>query len=311
MPADPYIQPSRRDGAVAGASAEVKSCPLCAGVLDAASWLGRVCHEGRVFSYLKCRGCRSGVCDPMPDDALLSRMYGPGYASCGGPDGHDDPKDPSKVIDWLRLTPMGRFVDYGCGRGELLMAAGLLGWKVAGVEFEPSVARTVSERLGLPVFAAGEGGVAHLGPVDTVHLGDVIEHLVQPEQTVRELLSIVRPGGLVLAQGPLEAGPCLFATALQWWQRAVRPPPRLMAPYHVVMATAVGQRQFFARMGLEEIEYRVSEVHWPAPTHVRFRDLARPRSLALWALRQLSMIWSGARPHSRGNRYFFAGRRAE
>jgi hypothetical protein len=145
--------------------------------------------------------------------------------------------------------------------------------------------------------------------VDVVHFGDVIEHLTRPEETIRSVLSILRPGGIMIAQGPLEAGPSFFAAAMQYWQRLARPVPRAMAPYHTLMATVPGQRRFFARIGLEEIEYSVSEVAWPAPAHIALGDLRRPRRLALWALMRCSQALSKASPRACGNRYFFEGRR--
>jgi SAM-dependent methyltransferase len=248
----------------------------------------------------------------MPDDALLARMYGPEYTTLTREDGQDDPKEPGRVIEWLRQASGGLFLDFGCGQGELLVAARDLGWKVAGVELDASIARDVSRRLGLTVLAASdEGELARLGMADILHLGDVIEHLTRPQETVRSLLRLVKPGGLVLAQGPLEAGPCLFTTALRVWQRMARPAARAMAPYHVIQATISGQRQFFVRLGLEEIEYRVSEVAWPAPAHFPSLHLVRPRTLALWGLRQVSMLLSRASPEAKGNRYFYAGRPRE
>jgi hypothetical protein len=178
------------------------------------------------------------------------------------------------------------------------------------VEFEPSVARSLSARLGLPVLAVSDWpAVAGLGLADVVHLGDVIEHLTQPQETIRSVLSILRPGGIMIAQGPLEAGPSFFAAAMQYRQRLAQPAPRAMAPYHTLMATVTGQRRFFARMGLEEIEYSVSEVAWPAPEHMTLSDLACPRRLALWALMRFSRALSRASPRACGNRYFFEGRR--
>jgi hypothetical protein len=81
-----------------------------------------------------------------------------------------------------------------------------------------------------------------------------------------------------------------------------------MAPYHVMLATSRGQRDFFKRFGLEEIEYSLEEVAWPAPASLRLADLGKPRALVLFVLRRFSQLVSALRPNHWGNRYFYVGR---
>lgn len=78
-----------------------------------------------------------------------------------------------------------------------------------------------------------------------------------------------------------------------------------MAPYHVLLATATGQRLFFERLGLREISFRLSEVAWPAPDRVTASS--RPRDVVLFLLRALSRLVSRFRPARFGNRYFYVG----
>lgn len=51
--------------------------------------------------------------------------------------------------------------------------------------------------------------------VDVLHLGDMIEHLTDLEHQFPEILRLIKPGGYLLAQGPLEAGPNLFTSVLK------------------------------------------------------------------------------------------------
>lgn len=78
----------------------------------------------------------------------------------------------------------------------------------------------------------------------------------------------------------------------------------------MLLATRVGQRRLFERFGLEELEFSVSEVSWPAPSTLTRSDLKRPRPVALFLLRRLSQAVSKLRPDRWGNRYFYAGRRS-
>jgi SAM-dependent methyltransferase len=246
----------------------------------------------------------------MPDAKALARMYGPSYAAAGAADqGILDPKEPQRLLEWLRRRDAGTFVDFGCGSGALLLAARDLGWVAAGVEFQADVVRSVATETGCVVLDGLQGlrRFASL-PADVIHLGDVIEHLTEPLASVRELVESLRPGGWLVAQGPLEAGPSLYATTLRLSAR-LRPSrrPTEMPPYHVLQATVEGQRLFFERLGLEPIEYLVSEVAWPAPARLSLNCFKQPKNLALFFLRRVSQVVSALNAKSWGNRYFFVG----
>lgn len=284
-------------------------CPLCDGPDFESSGFGSVLFSGRVFEYRTCRLCGSAVCDPMPDAEVLGQMYGPTYAGVGASDADmEDPKAPAQVIERLRARVPGRFVDFGCGDGSLLRSGRERGWSAVGVEFDAGVARKAGELSGCPVVT----GIASLGasgavPADVIHLGDVLEHLVAPREVLRELVGLLGPGGWLVAQGPLEAGPCLFSAAVRAARRVRRARPVEMPPYHVIQATVGGQRLLFERAGLDTVEYRVSEVAWPAPARLSAEVARQPRSLALLTLRRLSQTLSSLAPHRLGNRYFYVG----
>jgi SAM-dependent methyltransferase len=245
----------------------------------------------------------------MPDADALAKMYGPAYASAGGTDATiEDPREPGRVLARLRERPPGKFIDFGCGSGSLLVAARALGWTAVGVEFHADVARATATATGCDVF----NGLVELRrstavPADAVHLGDVVEHLTSPAEVLQELVGLLRPRGWLLAQGPLEAGPCLFSIIVRA-RHSFRPAhPTEMAPYHVLQATVRGQRLLFERVGLEPLEYRISEVAWPARRHLSACLLAQPRSLALFTLRKVSQAISKLNPGRWGNRYFYVG----
>jgi SAM-dependent methyltransferase len=244
----------------------------------------------------------------MPDEATLALMYGPEYGTSFAADpAIDDPKEPRSVVRWLERSERGTFLDYGCGSGALLVQAARLGWEVVGVEFDDEVVRRVGEATGARVLSVTEAAAIKRPMADVLHLGDVIEHLTELNRQMPEILGLLKQGGVLLAQGPLEANANLFTSALRLARR-IRPRRTEMAPYHVLLATARGQRSFFQRFGLEPIEFSLREVCWPAPARVAPRDLLRPRAIGLFLARRLSQAVSTLRPGHWGNRYFFAGR---
>jgi SAM-dependent methyltransferase len=234
----------------------------------------------------------------MPDADALASMYGTDYA--GEEVTADQQRFDGWVIDRLAGRPTGTFLDYGCGDGRLLERVRDAGWRVAGVEFDPEVAAAVSRRLDSPVVVPDEAG--SLPPVDVVHLGDVIEHLTDPPPILRQVLDALRPAGTLLAQGPLEGNLNLFTVAVRA-SGLLRRSEVSMPPFHVVLATARGQRALFERLGLRTIAFEVEEIAWPAPSH-------RPGSAkgtALWAARKASQGATALVGGRTGNRYRYEG----
>lgn len=243
----------------------------------------------------------------MPGPDVLRAMYGPEYeTSCDDGDFVEDPKEPSRVIAFLETARRGIFVDYGCGRGDLLVEAANRGWSVLGIEFDKGRALATAEQTGLSVLPRDDDSIGE-GFADVVHLGDVIEHLVDINAEMMRILAIIKPGGILVAQGPLEANPNLFTLILKLKKFLSRQSKTEMPPYHVLLATADGQRALFRRFGLKEVLFLLREVSWPAPAGFRLRHLQHPRLMALFVLRKLSQGVSWLRSERLGNRFFYVG----
>jgi SAM-dependent methyltransferase len=282
------------------------NCPLCGRSLGP-SRMRPVAYAGRQFRYLRCASCRSLVCDPMPDDAVLTAMYGPAYASLTeGSYEIDSPRDTAHVIAFLRQHQSGKIVDFGCGAGDLMRAIETeTAWTAVGVEFDPAVATMTRAATGAEVYTYADIVAGRVPPADAVHLGDVLEHLTDLEDQIPRLLGLLRPGGYLLSEGPLQCGPAVFELMIQAFQVFRSSSPVSAPPTHVLQASARGQRAFFRRCGLREIAFNVYEVAWPAPSRLRREDFRYPRTLALYVLRKVSFPFSSRELW--GNRYRYAG----
>jgi SAM-dependent methyltransferase len=249
-------------------------------------------------------------CDPMPDAAAILAMYGPGYETgTDAPWSLSDPKDRAWPMAWLDRVPKGTFLDFGCGAGQLLGAAVARGWRAVGIEFDGAYSAMVAQRTGVRVEAFGSDCLEKEAPVcDVMHLGDVLEHLTALDEQMPKILRLIRPGGLLLAQGPLEGSRNLFTLALLARRRLRRGAPIEAPPYHVIFASAAGQARLFERFGLASLEYRVEEAAWPAPDRLAPRDLLRPKVVGLYATRKCSQLVTAIARRPLGNRYFYAGR---
>jgi SAM-dependent methyltransferase len=169
------------------------------------------------------------------------------------------------------FLPVGASVlDYGCGLGLFLKALQAEGFSATGVEFDQEAADYASESAGCPAYSVATFlSQKSTGAYDALHLGDVLEHLPEPGAALRELLGLVKPGGLLFVEGPLETNPspvfwaaCLFGAV----KRLVRPNfIGSSPPTHLLRVNAKQQMAFFKRVdpGLWQLHWDVHETGWP------------------------------------------------
>ena len=235
---------------------------------------------------------------------MAAEMYSLDYSGYSGESEADHRI--REAIAALNRFSTGTLIDYGCGGGQLLKEARQRGWRCAGVEFSRSVAYGLQQELELPIITPDQIEV-WAGQADVVVLNDVIEHMTDLPEGLETTLRLLKPGGVLIAQGPLEANPNLFMHVVAGLRRLRRRPVADMPPYHVVLATAKGQRELFDRVGLTPMEYRVYEVAWPAPASLSAEVMRSPRMLALYLLRVASRVAGRLLPDYSGNRYFYVG----
>ncbi|HEX8422370.1 MAG TPA: class I SAM-dependent methyltransferase [Pyrinomonadaceae bacterium] len=191
-----------------------EACKVCAGrdfrVLGARGGEAHRSGAGEKTRIVKCRTCGLIFPNPMPYPSGADTRYTnvSGYF-----------EDVMAVEDETqrrhgdllareaerRLGRRGRFLDVGCGRGEVVRAAQELGWEAEGCDLSEAFVRYAREVNGVKAHAATlEQMRFPEASFDAVTLVEVIEHLYEPAETVRELSRIVRPGGLVYLSTPNE-----------------------------------------------------------------------------------------------------------
>jgi 2-polyprenyl-3-methyl-5-hydroxy-6-metoxy-1,4-benzoquinol methylase len=99
-----------------------------------------------------------------------------------------------------------RLLDFGSGWGEFLMLCQHFGFTVAGVD--RSEARRGGARV--PIYA-GLDDLRGQKPFHAITLFEVLEHLDNPAATLRALVPLLAPGGLLI----LETPDCLGVTGIR------------------------------------------------------------------------------------------------
>lgn len=154
----------------------------------------------------RCASCGLAFTHPQPDDAELAAIYDAdyfqsfGYGSCPGEYRRLRWAGFQRLLDVAeRFVPPGRLLDVGSGLGDLLFVARSRGWTVTGVEPIPYAVERADELV--PGATVG-GCLADLPAsdesFDLITCTDVLEHVRQPDQVLRQIGKLLRPGGCVL-----------------------------------------------------------------------------------------------------------------
>lgn len=130
----------------------------------------------------------------------------------------------SKLSFWIRqqffhsLTRYfsGRVLDIGCGLGEFLAVYPGEGY---GIDINPYCVQWCQARG----YRCLEGTIDQIpfpdAFFDGVLLSHVLEHLDRPEDALREVRRVLRPGGVLCVAVPLEAGFKKDATHVRFFDR--------------------------------------------------------------------------------------------
>ena len=184
---------------------ELSGCPVC----DAPTSGANVCfkadrtYEGKRYPSRVVR-CRCGHCflNPIPDGDELLSFYDDDYHCYT-----TSPNEAERIGRWIEqrrrgdrfnhvpIIVGGRFLDVGCGSGDMVAAMARLGMESEGVE--PSrYAATKATEAGLKVTC----GLLHdaafpNAAFDAVSMFHVLEHTPEPIEVLRECRRILKPGG--------------------------------------------------------------------------------------------------------------------
>jgi len=97
----------------------------------------------------------------------------------------------------------GKILDIGCGLGEFLSVFKEEGWDCLGVEFNEFAASYGKEHFGVNIIAKSIFDFdAEGGQFDCVTLWGVLEHFTSPQDVLKKVYEIIRPGGYLVLEVP-------------------------------------------------------------------------------------------------------------
>lgn len=189
----------------------IHSCPLCGETDLRELFKARDPHYGIPGEYriVRCAACTLHFVNPMPSDEELASLYPSDYYAY-----HDPPKasqwklKAKKLLGYwqgtkeLTFRTPGRFLDVGCGSGEIVDRMRRSGWDAYGVEINASAAARGRSR-GLHI-STGTVQRANLAAenFDYVRASHSFEHVTSPHETLDEIHRLLKPDGQLLVAVP-------------------------------------------------------------------------------------------------------------
>lgn len=164
--------------------------------------------SGETFSIVKRPGQSYLETQPVPE-SLESYYESDAYVS------HTDAKDSFfekayQVVKQITLkqkvgsigkpnSSKSKLLDFGAGTGDFLQVAENKGWKVYGVEPNEQ-ARKLAKKKGLDLLSSLEESKA--SQFDVITLWHVLEHVPNLKETLNQLQTLLKPGGILVIAVP-------------------------------------------------------------------------------------------------------------
>jgi SAM-dependent methyltransferase len=149
------------------------------------------------------------------------------------------------ISEFASFNKNNRLLDVGCGSGALLEAAKRAGWNAEGIEVSRSSIEHVHS-LGFKVFHGTlEEARFDNGVFDVVTAVELLEHVPQPRELIKEIARVLRAGGLFWATTPNGKGVSARLLGSRWSMVA--------PPEHLHLFSAKGLRLILKEAGFRQI----------------------------------------------------------
>lgn len=109
----------------------------------------------------------------------------------------------AQIINWIDQEKPGEVLEVGTATGYLTAEMAKRGCLVTGIEQDPQMAEIAEPHCHRMIVGDVENlDLSKLGKYDAVVLGDVVEHLRNPHEFLREVTKLLKPSGKVLISLP-------------------------------------------------------------------------------------------------------------
>ena len=153
----------------------------------------------------RCKDCGHGWVDPPPSQEEIGAYY----ASKISLEEHHFPekntiKHAKRVYRWIGqvLTPPGKLLDIGCGRGIQMKVAKQAGWHPVGIEWTEALRKGLLSQQWEVFPSCQELPVDYGSSFDVVTALEVLEHQADPGSFLEQIRSFMKEKGVLALSTP-------------------------------------------------------------------------------------------------------------
>ncbi len=238
--------------------------------------------NGKWLQAWECLDCGIIFIDPQPTSEDIHRLYSKEYFSsdyrCGHEGSYFEEKTLERLSDpeLLRLIknykPRGKFLEVGCAGGAFLNAARNEGYEVYGVELSDEAASFARQKFSLNVVVGDVHSAEFNSEMfDVVYLGDVLEHLRNPRETLAELRRIIVDGGLLVLQCPMQTNTLFSRAGFFLYGLLGKNATVHLPPYHMFEYRPKSMMEFLCLSGFSILSEKSGLI---SPAEIRLRGNA-------------------------------------
>jgi len=153
------------------------------------------------------------------------------------------------------LQPRGKFLDIGCAGGQMLNAIRERGYETYGVELSSEAAQSARDKFGLNVITGDILSAKYENNFfDVVFMGDVLEHVPNPVEVMKEIHRITKPKALVVILCPTQTNTLFSRFGFSVYTLLGKNATVNLPPYHLLEFRPVSMKNFMRQAGFSVID---------------------------------------------------------
>ncbi len=235
--------------------------------------------NGKWLDAMECQSCGIIFIHPQPSSEEIRRLYSKEYFEGDFRCGHEGSYFDDATLDHLadeslldrikKYKPEGDFLEVGCAGGAFLNAARKAGYNVRGVEFSEDASEFARTKFHLDVVT-GDLMDAHFSPqsFDVIFMGDVLEHLPKPGASLGEINRIMKQGGLLVIECPMQTNTLFSRLGFLLYGFARKKAAVHLPPYHLFEYRPASMRNLLLRSGYRTVRSSESII---SPSRIALR----------------------------------------
>lgn len=158
----------------------------------------------------------------------------------------------SEVLERLqKLSDGNTLLEVGVGRGELIAVALEYGYNIDAVELNPEIAKKAANLLGIPVWNCDFLKYNTEKKYSKIIMGDVIEHVLSPEEALRNAYRLLEDEGVLWISTPN------FESSYSRFMKFDDPMWR--EPNHISYFSYAGLVNLAEKCGFKAVDYQISK----------------------------------------------------